>query len=61
MANKKQVNWTDEEMRTIFDMRKSGASLDEIISEFPKRKSNAIKGKISRMGFSIAENKGGAL
>jgi uncharacterized protein (DUF433 family) len=52
MLRKKQSNWSDEQMKTIFDMRKGGATVDDISKVFPKRTIDAIKAKLNRMGFS---------
>jgi hypothetical protein len=55
MTRKKQVNWTEKQMQTIYKMRMSGSSINSIAAVFPKRKFDAVKAKITRMGFSVVD------
>jgi hypothetical protein len=55
MTRKKQVNWTAEEMKTIYNMKMHGSSISDISDVFPKRTLDSLKTKITRMGFSIVD------
>jgi hypothetical protein len=55
MVKPKQFNFTATESKTIYDMRKSGLTVNDISALFPKRSLDTIKQKLSRMGFSIVD------
>ena len=54
-TKKGQINWTADDMKTLFTMRKKGETMAQVHQAFPKRSQAAIKVKMERMGLSIID------
>ena len=48
-----KLAYTQDEMKRLFEMGKNKSKLDDIYSEFPNRKDNAIRNKLCNMGFKM--------